>query len=165
MDQLGPLLELDPNYLLDQHRLHVEYCRAQKGGEYKGAVRPWGMSQIYNSKQGFNRIGFSAYRTPGGYYATDPNTGITGNRKLVRTEETVHASVRIRKALKGKGEDDQGTYNPTALSDFKLVGTPKERNVRWEAGPKSVLWEDDVGPVERLLLAQHPDVEKIVTSG
>lgn len=165
MSQLAPLLEFDATYLLDQHKLHVEYCQAQKGGEYKGAVRPWGLSQIYNSKDGINRIGFSAYRTPGDYFATDPNTGITTDKKLVDTKETVHASVRIRKLLHGKGENDSGTYNPPALTDFKLVGTPEAKNVRWEAGPGRVLQEDVIGPVEKQLLAQFPDIEKLVTAG
>lgn len=166
MAQLEPLLEFDPDYLLDQHRLHVEYCKAQKGGEYKGVVRPWGLSQIYNSKEGITSIGFSAYRTPGDYFATNPNTGITDkSRKLVHTRETVHACVRIRKLLHGKGEDDHGTYNPTALTDFKLLGTPEDNNVRWEAGPNRVLQEDDIGSVEQQLLAQFPEIERLVASG
>jgi hypothetical protein len=170
MAQLQPLLEFDRNFILGEHQLHVEYCESQKGGEYKGTVRPWGMSKIYNSKKGFNRIGFSAYRTPANYFATDPNTGITDkSRKLIHTAETIHASVRIRHKLKGKGEDDHGDYDPTksgaALAGFTLRGNPQEKNVRWEAGPERVLWEDEMGPMERLLLAQWHDIEKMVVSG
>lgn len=167
MSQLEPLLEFDPNYLLDEHKLHVEYCKAQKGGEYNGALRPWGMSRVYNSKDGLNRIGFSAYRTPGEYFATDPNTGLTDkSRKLLHTEETVHASVRVRTVLRGKGEEDQGTYSPTGL---------KLKNGRWEAGAK-ILLEETMGELELQLLKQSSrdekpgdgqpsDPETVVTSG
>lgn len=165
MSQLAPLLEFDPNYLRDQYLEHVEYCKAQKGGEYKGAVRPWGLSQIYNSKEGWNKIGFSAYRTPGDYSATDPNTGLPVKRKLADTLETIHASVRVRTLLGGKGENDSGTYKPPALKDFKLVGTPGENNVRWEAGPQRVLQEDVIGSWEEVLLREFPDIETLVNKG
>ena len=165
MAQLEPLLQFDPDYLLDQHRQHVEYCEGQKGGEYKGAVRPWGLSQIYNSKDGINQIGFSAYRTPGDYHSTDPKTGLPERRKLVDTRETIHASVRIRVLEGGMGENDRGKYEPPALTDFRLSGTPEENNVRWEAGPKRVLQEDVLGSVEKVLLAQFPKIEKFVTTG
>lgn len=165
MNQLAPFLEFEPGYLLDQYEAHVEYCKTQKGGEYRGAVRPWGLSRIYNSKEGLNEIGPSAYRTPGDYNATDPNTGITGNRKLVDTRETIHASVRIRKVHGGKGEEDQGNYDPPALKGFKLVGTPGANNVRWEAGSKRVLQEDVLGPVEKELLAKFPAIGKYVNEG
>ena len=165
MGQLEPLLEFDPNYLLDQHRLHVEYCKAQKGGEYKGAVRPWGMSQIYNSKgEGWNRIGWSSPRTPGKYLATDPNTGLPEKRALVHTAETIHASVRIRKVRGGKGENDQGPYTLTGLKDFNLKGTPAEDNVRWEDGSGKILPEDHLNPMERLILQQFPEIEKMVSA-
>ena len=166
MAQLAPFLEFDlPTYLFEQHRAHVKYCEAQKGGEYKGAVRPWGLSRIYNSKDGLNKIGWSAYRTPGDYYATDPKTGITGNRKLVDTRETIHASVRIRKEHGGTGEEDQGKYDPPALKGFKRVGTPKEKNVKWDAGSKGVLYEDILDPVEVMLLAEFPQIQMYVNEG
>lgn len=165
MDQLAPLLQFDKDYLDDQHQMHVEYCKAQKGGEYKGAVRPWGLSQIYNSKEGINRIGWSAYRTPGDYHATDPKTGLPEKRKLVDTRETIHASVRVRKLRKGRGENDHGTYDPPALAGFKLVGTPDENNVRWEAGSKRVLQEDVMGSEEKKLLAKFPEIQAFVTRG
>lgn len=165
MTQLDPLLEFDSSYLPEQHRAHVEYCEAQKGGEYKGVVRPWGLSRIYNSKDGLNKIGWSAYRTPGDYNAADPTTGIPGNRKLVDTRETIHASVRIRKEHGGTGEEDQGKYDPPALKGFKLVGSPEGQNVKWEASSKRVLYEDILGSVEKDLLANFPQIKKYVNEG
>lgn len=166
MGQLEPLLEFDDSYLIDQHEQHKTYCEGQKGGEYKGKLRPWGLSQIYNSKEGINRIGWSAYRTPGDYHAADPTTGIAVSRKLVDTRETIHASVRIRKQHNdGKGELDQGKYDPPALKNFKLVGSPEEHNVRWEAGSKRVLPEDVLQPIEKELLKKFPAIEKLVTKG
>ena len=165
MGQLEPLLQFDESYLIDQHQEHVKYCEAQTGVEYGRKVRPWGLSQIYNSKDGINRIGWSAYRTPGDYHAADPKTGIAVSRKLVDTRETIHASVRIRKQHDGKGELDQGKYDPPALKDFKLVGTPQEHNVRWEAGSKRVLQEDVLNRMEKVLLAKFPEIEEYVTKG
>lgn len=163
MAQLEPLLEFQVEYLLHQHQLHVEYCEGQKGGEYKGTVRPWGMSRIYDAKgEGWNQIGWSAYRTPGDYSASDLNTGLPQTRKLVHTNESVHASVRIRKILGGKGGNDEGPYQLTALKGFKLLGTPEKHDVRWEHSSGRILVEDQLSPMERVILEHFPDIEKMV---
>ncbi|KIW19113.1 hypothetical protein PV08_03405 [Exophiala spinifera] len=104
--------------------------------------RPWGLGKIHNSMTPFFRLGGSRIRTPGEYreaeLASQRGTLVWMFRtiaskvfggldkptpRLKRTNETVHASVRIRRGKHGYGYNDKGTYDPPALKGWVLHGT------------------------------------------
>ncbi|KAK6386883.1 hypothetical protein LTS17_000147 [Exophiala oligosperma] len=109
--------------------------------------RPWGMGKIHNSMTAFFRLGGSRIRTPGEYREAELpsqqhgtliwmfrkiggrlfggllNDENTKRPRLHRTNETIHASVRIRRGKHGFGYDDKGTYDPPALKGWMLHGT------------------------------------------
>lgn len=106
--------------------------------------RPWGLGKIHNSMSVFYLLGGSRDRTPGEYreeeLASQYGTLLwifwkIGHRiakmlgtkeqtmpRLRRTEETIHASVRIRRGKKGLGYNDKGIYDPPALRGWDMSG-------------------------------------------
>ncbi len=85
--------------------------------------------------------------------------------RLENTNETLHASVRIRMGKKGLGYDDKGSYDSEALKNWTMVGqmsepdTPVRLEIEGEAGHmKNVKWEkhikNDKGQDETLILPE-----------
>jgi hypothetical protein len=72
----------------------------------------------------------SRARSPGQYWETDPKTGQPLNIPCQGTNERMHASVRIRKGIPGRGFDDHGIYNPPALDGWTCTGVADEK-VQW----------------------------------
>lgn len=107
MAQLEEFLAFDLDYVAEQHDLNLRFYE-----EKKESPRPWGTGKIYNSTKVITALVGEKARTPGQYFATDTRTGKTTKRRLRETEESVHASVRVRIALKGLGREDKGLYNP-----------------------------------------------------
>ncbi len=169
MDQLAPFLDMFAAYLLEQAHENDEYYRDE--GERR---RPWAFGEVYNSTTGAYVVGGGRDRTPGLYFAVDPETGRAGKRPLRDTHEYVHPSVRVRYDLRGPGRDDRGDYEPTALLEaWKLMveypdGRGGRPDIYWKARfkgdnvttrelPESPLWH-----FERQLLGLDPKMEKEV---
>lgn len=114
--QLSPFLDMYPDYMLGQAEENNFYYR-----ERHKRVRPWSFGKLYNSMIGVYAMGGGTTRTPGCYYAVDPDTGRQTNRPLHDTCEYVHPSVRSRIRLRGPGMEDNGRYEPPAMDDWKLV--------------------------------------------
>ena len=114
--QLSPFLDMYPDYVLDQAEENNFYYR-----DRHKRVRPWSFGKLYNSLTGVYTLSGGTTRTPGCYYAVDPETGRQTDRPLRDTCEYVHPSVRTRIRLKGPGMEDHGRYEPPAMDDWKLV--------------------------------------------
>lgn len=128
------------------------------------------MGKIINSMKGIQILAGKKVRTPGQYCVIDPKTGKVTDKKLCDTQEFVHASVRIRKGLKGRGTEDKGPYNPTSLAGYRLLGDPHQGNTRWvytsaKGEPERVLREDTLGELELELLAKSPRAFNAATRG
>ncbi|OCK80044.1 hypothetical protein K432DRAFT_416937 [Lepidopterella palustris CBS 459.81] len=165
MSQLEPFLDMRLDYVLEQEEDNSKYYRKQHEAD-----RPWSFGKIYNSMAGIYAIGGGTPRTPGTYYAVDPNTGRATSRPLRDTNEYIHPSARTRIRLGGPGVDDKGLYECKSLSDWKLVvdydaasaagGDPevywkarfKDMNVTTRVLPESPLWR-----LERQLAETDPE--------
>ena len=138
------------------------------------SLRPWGLGKIHNSMSFFFKLGGSRVRTPDEYMQTEKshqhgqlfyflqrtllwwakNLGLLQPKKMPRlegTNETVHASVRIRMGKKGLGYDDKGFYDSQALKGWTMCGelsqpdTPVRLEIEGEAGHmKHVDWQKTV---------------------
>lgn len=138
--QLSDHLDFDPEYLSRQQQQNVQFYQSKDV-----PVSSWAMGVIEESDTGLlNTILGKMTRTPGRYYATDPNTGKPTNRRLANTNEFVHPSVHYRMAEKGPGlvksatTPAQGTYQPKALKGWAFAnpgGGPALPNVRDMSGP------------------------------
>ena len=160
MSQLRRLLDFDEDYIDYLHHLQV-----QRAVEKRETIRRWGLGELINSQAGIRALAGSKVRTPGQYYATNPHTGASTKMPLRHTNESVHPSVRVRLALKGKGIGDHGMYNPKALKGWKIANTsnvdvdegdPQAEGFEWTLekgrdGSKVVLKEEQIGSVERRL--------------
>jgi len=113
----------------------------------------WGTGKINESMTSIYKLTHSLARTPDQYWETDGKTGKPMNIQCQGTNEHVHASVRIRKGLHGRGPDDNGVYNPPALQDWVCTGVGEEK-VRWilPGHKEKVLPEDELLPLEKELL-------------
>lgn len=114
--QLSPFLDMYPDYVMEQAEENNFYYH-----ERRKRVRPWSFGKLYNSMIGVYALGGGTRRTPGCYYAVDPETGRQTDRPLHDTCEYVHPSVRSRIRLRGPGMEDHGFYEPPAMDDWKLV--------------------------------------------
>lgn len=134
--QLSPHLSFDKSYIPAQRAQNQEFY-----GTKNVPVRSWAMGLIQRSDEGFlNTMTGRTVRTPGEYHPTDPMTGKAKPKKMQKTCEFVHPSVRYRIEQKGAGlaSDDgdyvgKGVYAPNALKgwNFKVSGevegmTPEE---------------------------------------
>ena len=159
MQQLGDLLDFDKGYLAWTVELTKKYYV-----DHNQPERKYAMGKIYNSMVGIQRLAGELVRTPG-HYRTAP-TGADSKaspRPLVDTHEYIHASVRWRVERNGKGTDDVGLYEPTALKGwtrFKKSGdVPGEGRWVWESpdsagenrGEEGVLPEDQLEGIEVFL--------------
>jgi len=174
--QMGQFLDLDWEYIVRQEELTFKNYR-DRGKR----VRPWSFGKIYDSLTGFYNLGGGATRTPGTYYAVDPETGRKTQRPLRDTHEYIHASARSRVKLKGPGVDDKGRYDPEALDEWKLVveytgedqggdgyARPSKPHVYWKARfsdenvSTRVLPEAPLWGIERALLEMDERVAEYV---
>ena len=74
----------------------------------------------------------------------------------------MHASVRIRKGLHGRGLDDNGVYNPPALQDWVCTGVDS-KSVKWilPGHKEKSMDEDELLPLELELMEYiSPDVRQ-----
>jgi hypothetical protein len=169
MAQLTPFVDIERDYIIRQHDHNVDWYR--KNGQ---RPRPWSFGTLYNSMSGLYAVGGGTIRSPGRYYAVDPETGKTTNRPLRDTHEYIHPSVRTRYFLKGPGAvDKEGMYDPESMDDWKLVveypdGPGRKPDIFWKARfsdrnvttrllPESPVWD-----VEKKLLRLDPDMEQEV---
>ena len=80
-------------------------------------------------------------------------TGKPKNVPCQGTNERVHASVRIRKGLHGRGLDDNGVYNPPSLKDWVCTGVDSKKP-RWilPGHKEKSMEEDELLPLELELM-------------
>jgi hypothetical protein len=156
------------DYIIQQWEENQKYYRKERKKQ-----RPWSFGKLYNSASGVYSIAGGTTRTPGCYYALDPETGEQTDRPLEDTNEYIHPSVRTRIVLRGPGEEDRGAYQPLALDDRRLVveypegdrhgpsiywrAKFKERNVTSRGLPECPLWG-----YEKRLLGMDRDMEREV---
>ena len=168
MAQFAPFLDMCPDYILQQENENIHYYRT-----HHMKVQPWSFGTIYNSMTGIYVPGGSTPRTPGKYYAVDPDTGQTTDRPLRGTCEYMHPSVRARIRLHGPGLECHGRYDPKFLNDWMLVikyqdGKDKKPSIYWKARfeetnvstrilPESPLWS-----FERQLLGLYKEMDGYV---
>ncbi|RMZ89606.1 hypothetical protein DV736_g3167, partial [Chaetothyriales sp. CBS 134916] len=207
VNQLDGLLEFDEEYLWRQIRVGVErdeeYRKtdiARHPNRTLPPPRDWGLGKIHNSMTAFYKLSGSRIRTPNEY--TNPRTapqhgqlfyffqrtlfwwaahlGLFQPRRRPRlegTNETVHASVRVRMGHRGLGYDDKGFYDSQALKGWTMYGqftdpdTPIRQEIQGEAGRmKNVEWRKTVknakGEEETLVMPedQMGDFEKRIVS-
>jgi uncharacterized protein (DUF2235 family) len=151
VSQLDPILTINHSYIYSLiepgHsgiRGHLTFTHEGMPKQVENTrphARPWGLGKIHNSMTTFFLLGGSRVRTPGEYrepeLASQHGTLLwmfwkIGHRvlgktqhttpKLNRTNETIHASVRIRRGKNGYGYDDKGTYDPPALKGWGMHG-------------------------------------------
>ncbi|KAK5945183.1 hypothetical protein PMZ80_002387 [Knufia obscura] len=149
-----------------------------------GPLRRWGLGKIHDSYTLFFKIGGEKTRTPMQHPAVSRNTTKPTGRLLQGTHERMHASVRVRMALDGRGYDDKGQYISEALKDWEYTygrraqpDTPFQIQQPGEVGKlKDVEWvktvtrngkkeevarmaEDKMTEFERLILRHWTDAE------
>jgi hypothetical protein len=168
MAQCSPFLDFYDNYIINQANENFEYYESQRK-----KIRPWSFGRIMKSMTGIYAIGGGTTRTPGTYYATDPDDGSTTNRPLRDTQEYIHPSVRTRIRLRGPGMEDRGKYEPEALDEWKLViaypdGPDAKPDIIWKARfsdrnvTTRVLPESPMWGLERRLLGLDEETEDYV---
>lgn len=137
----------------------------------------WGNGAIHNEFHGFNLLADSMTRTPSEYVRYDHHTGLprVPEEKLVKTNEKVHSSVRIRWGHGGKDHEKKDYASP-ALKGWKVEGTQKsgvngtvmdaqgvrngQKNIVWRKEQKS-MQEEVVSDLEwELILGFKPDIGK-----
>lgn len=156
ISQLGRHLSFDPEYVPLRQKQNEQFYV-----DHNVPVRSWAMGQIRKSDTGaLNTILGRQARTPGEYHATDPTTGKQTDRKLTKTCEFMHPSVRYRIEQKGLGlatsdkDPGQGTYQPVALNDWtycapgqpwpkKELRLSEEDADKWEAYGKWIVQRTD----------------------
>lgn len=116
MDQLSPWLAFAPGYISTQVSLNDRFdaMQASQGSTEK---RGYAMGKIVQSCKFPTSLGGKRNRTPHLYTKTDVVTLRESDEVLTDTNEYVHASVRVRIDLGGKGWDDVGAYKPAGLVD------------------------------------------------
>ena len=150
MDYIRWLWELNKKYYGDEESKQ-SWGMGESSNAYpsKGLTKQLSsLGRIDESLTAFYKLTHSLPRTPDQYWETDGQTGKPKNVRCQGTKEHVHASVRIRKGLHGRGLDDNGVYNPPALRDWTCTGVDS-KNPRWTLpghtmpGQKEPLMEED----------------------
>ena len=129
VSHLSHLLDFDPDYLLQQQALNIEWYKDQikpnpndltKSNKQKeDNVRAWGFGKIYSSDSWIDSyLTGITVRTPGEYSRTDTKTNT--QIRLQNTKEYIHPSVRVRQQLHGKGTNDSANYTPGSLVGWTL---------------------------------------------
>lgn len=85
-----------------------------------GPLRPWGTGKIHDSYTLFFRLGGSETRKPMEHPEVSRATLKPTGRYLSHTNETMHASVRVRMALDAPGYDAEGNYASDALKGWSF---------------------------------------------
>jgi hypothetical protein len=168
MSQASPFLDFYQDYIIQQSEENDDHYRSRRK-----KIRPWSFGKIENSMGGIYALGGGTTRTPGAYYAVDPDDGRPTDRPLRDTNEYIHPSVRTRIRLRGPGMDDKGRYLPEAMDDWKLTidypdGPDAKPDIYWKARfseknvstrvlPESPLWG-----LERRLLGLDEEAEEYV---
>lgn len=116
MGRLEPWIDFNPDFLMSCYESNRTYYR-----QTHQPSRWWSFGEIYNSIKGIYSLSGSKTRTPGNYYRVDPQNGRVTNKRLKRTNEYIHASVRARVGLQGPGYVDRGLYEPRALKDWTFA--------------------------------------------
>lgn len=152
MSQLSPWLAFDPDYILKQNSLNQAYYAAQPPPP---KPRGWALGRIYESVSLFYGIMGYGPRTPGLYRRTDYATGRPTDEMLSDTNESMHASVRVRIQRQGLGVDDApGPYSPVALKEWEL--DVRDKTWTYEGPDKNmqgaVFKEEELGVFELQLL-------------
>ena len=152
--QLSAHLSFDPKYISAQREQNEHFYGSV---DPPVPVRTWAKGLIKRSDGGpLNTIMGRGNRSPGEYRAIDPHTGKVTNRKLAKTCEFIHPSVRYRmKQPDGRGvskdeNDDSGSglYQPLALDswDFYPAGSKEADAVgekKWEKHGKWIVTKPD----------------------
>lgn len=121
---------------------------ALKRAKTFGTIRPWGLGKMHDSYTLFFHIGGTLTRTPMEHLEYNSETMKPTGNLLKGTYESMHASVRVRMALGGKGYNDTGSYASEALKgwsyDWKkdtIPDTPWQQSQPGEVGRlKGVEW-------------------------
>lgn len=119
IQQLSGKLTFDPNYLPQQRDENLAWSKKNN----PAIPRPWSCGKVYFSGSGLqDSLAGASDRTPGTYRRLDPITGRETNDPLRKTHEFIHPSVRVRRALRGRGTGDAEFYNdPWPLKGWTLV--------------------------------------------
>ena len=171
--QAHGILDIAPTYAAEQRRLNEAYYRALHPPQ---PPRGWGLGRLYDSYSAMYHLAGRQTRTPGRYARPDQRTNDPTDVRLVHTEETVHASVRIRMELGGKGAEDVGKYKSEALKGWDCVPpdveapeatsptaerNPTRKRHRWvsvRGKDVVVLPEDELAEIELGLLRMSEEV-------
>jgi hypothetical protein len=97
-------------------------------------VRGWSLGTLYNSFRFPQSLAGHIVRTPGRYRVTDPLTGVQNGKFLGVTNETIHASVRVRIDLGGRApESNQSNWSQFVQWLRRLIGREGKLLYRPEA--------------------------------
>ena len=119
MGRLEPFIDFHGDYLMSAYEANKAYYK-QTGQR----PRWWSFGEIYNSLTGLYSISGSKTRSPGNYFSTDPATGRITTKRLRRTNEYIHASVRARTGMQGPGPQDRDMYQARPLATWKFGTEP-----------------------------------------
>ncbi|KAF2756846.1 hypothetical protein EJ05DRAFT_440706, partial [Pseudovirgaria hyperparasitica] len=119
MDQLSPWIDFKPGYISTQVRANDQFDALVQSQGLK-EKRGWALGKIYQSCKFPTSLGGKKNRTPHIFHGEDPFKGTKYKEPLENTNEYVHASVRVRIDLGGKGWEDKGRYAPAGLSEWVL---------------------------------------------
>ncbi|KAI9741729.1 MAG: hypothetical protein M1834_000115 [Cirrosporium novae-zelandiae] len=176
MSQLEPFIKFHTRYLLWQNEMNEQHY---------GGRRPWSFGDLHNSMRGFYYFAGAQVRTPDNYRITSNKSRLPSRKPLQNTNESIHASVRIRTGLKGPGLEGKGEYNCRALkgwqpkrerSSGKQGGDGEigqvhlaQNQIKWTSLSSKIpkeMPEDLLGEIELQLLMKSPDVwEKFTQIG
>lgn len=170
MSNLKQWIDFKPDYLEKQFHLNQKYNASQKPPLSRG----WGLGRLYNSCTFLQSIAGRQPRTPHIYHRMNYFTGKEEPELLKNTNETVHASVRARLRMGGKGYEDKGAYAPQSLmkewvldngeqrSDVGATISASNKTAKWVYNgnnPKAkgkVILEEPLGDFELELLRLDP---------
>ena len=170
MSNLKQWIDFRPDYLEKQFHLNQKYNASQKPSLSRG----WGLGRLYNSCTFLQSIAGRQPRTPHIYHRMNYFTGKEEPELLKNTNETVHASVRARLRMGGKGYEDKGAYAPQSLmkewvldngeqrSDAGATISASNKTAKWVYNGKNpkakgkVILEEPLGDFELELLRLDP---------
>ena len=176
MSQLNGLIDFDEEFLPDEYQDNLDFYNS-KGMK----PRSWGLGLIQPSTSFIFSLAGKDVRSPGRYHEVDPVTTEPTVVPLEDTNESIHASVRVRYGQPGLGPHDKGPYLPPSLKHLILKDNVKatasggeavsgsEPAVVWEMTGKkdgpAMLPEHDIGDFEKRLLRRYPDAwQKVMGS-
>jgi len=105
----------------ESRKLEEHYPQSLVRANTFGPMRKWGLGKIHNSYTLFFRLGGERTRTPMEHSEVSRETMKPTEKLLQGTHEKMHASVRVRMALDGRGYDDKGRYISEALKGWKYI--------------------------------------------